>query len=193
MIYKIQKKFIKETLSKFDGENDKNLYVSLALANDVIDRYHFVKYKNTDKVSLRFDRGRIFYLLDMYQESINDNSIYLEYKPNSWSAYFNRGLSYFYYREYKKSINDLSYALKLNDNNSPGVVYNQLALSYYEIDDLRKSYSFFKKAVKQGYPVSESIGSSYWHLKIKYQMKKSTIISFTVVLVMLFICYLLFI
>lgn len=157
-------KYVNEILGNSEKQTNKNLLISLATIN--------IYLENNRNISNLFKRARIYYLLEMYKETIKDYSEYIEKNPSYWGSYLNRGMALHHYKEYKKSINDLNKVLSSDiEDKWKGQIYNYLAKSYYDISQYRKSYQYFKKAINEGFSVSTSMGSDYWHVKRKLNIK----------------------
>jgi tetratricopeptide (TPR) repeat protein len=70
-----------------------------------------INYKFYPKAFWR--RGRIYYSLGMYNQSIQDYNNCLKLMPNYNRVYYMRGLSYGKIGERQKAIKDIKYAIKL--------------------------------------------------------------------------------
>jgi tetratricopeptide (TPR) repeat protein len=157
-------RYVNEVLGNSEKQTNKNLLISLATMN--------IDLENDRDIQSLFTRARVYYLLEMYKETINDYSEYIEKNPSYWGSYLNRGMALYHYKEYKGSINDLNKVLNLDiEDKWMGQIYNYLAKSYSAINQYRKSYQFFKKAINKGFSVSTSIGSDYWFVKRQLNIK----------------------
>lgn len=151
-------RYVNEVLGNSEKQTNKNLLISLATMN--------IDLENDRDNQILFTRARVYYLLEMYKETIKDYSEYIEKNPSYWGSYLNRGMALYYYKEYKESINDLNKALSFDiEDKWMGQVYNYLAKSYSAINQYKKSYQYFKKAIDEGFSVSTSMGSDYWFVK----------------------------
>ena len=162
--YKYNLDYVKDVVSdyidrfQFEVRSERDLYISLA----ILERTPPSKFKS----SFLFNRALVYYYLNMYSESIYNYTLYMDTKQ-TWEAYLNRGLSYYYNGEYNKSISDLKKSLTFKGVKSKGIIYNKLGESHYKLNQLNKSYYNFKMALKNGFSVSESTGSIFWHVKQK--------------------------
>ena len=151
-------RYVNEILGNIEKQTIKNLLISLATMN--------IYLKNDRDISNLFNRARIYNLLEMYKETIIDYNEYIEKNPSFWGSYLNRGMALYHYKEYKQSINDLNRVLSLDiEEKWMGLIYNYLAKSYFAINQYRKSYQYFQKAIDEGFSVSTSLGSDYWRVK----------------------------
>jgi tetratricopeptide (TPR) repeat protein len=157
-------RYVNEVLGSSENQTDKNLLISLATMN--------IDLENDRDIQSLFKRARVYDLLEMYKETINDYSEYIEKNPSYWGSYLNRGMALYDYKEYKRSINDLNKVLSMDiEDKWIGQTYNYLAKSYSAINQYRKSYQYFKKAINEGFSVSNNMGSDYWFVKRQLNIK----------------------
>ena len=158
--FKYNLDYANDVASNYNEHSERDLYVSLA----ILQRTTAKKLKS----NILYKRALLYFYLNKYSESIYDYTLYMDIKQN-WGVYFNRGLSYYYNGEYEKSISDLKKSLTFSDvkRKEKGKIYNRLGKSYYSSNQLNKSYYNFKMAMKNGFAVSESTGSTYWWVKRK--------------------------
>ena len=150
--------YVNKVLSN-NNSNKRNHYIALVILNS--------RLKYSSDSSLIFNRARLHHNLGMYTESISDYSVYIKKNQNSWPQYFNRALAYYQNSEYKRSISDFNKSLEFDNVERIGSIYNHLGKSYYNLNQFSVSYDNFKIALSYDYPVSNSAGSLYWHVKRK--------------------------
>jgi tetratricopeptide (TPR) repeat protein len=147
---------------------DKNstvIYFNLGLLYEKSDKPSFAM-KSYDKVieldsnyaSAYINRGDLKLKNRLYIEAISDFNIAISLDSLDKISYNNRGLCNFYLKEYQSAIYDFERALNLNlgksfDENfdTDKYSYNNIANSYFGLNNITKACEFWNIAIKKGY------------------------------------------
>ncbi|WP_041177500.1 tetratricopeptide repeat protein [Brachyspira intermedia] len=112
--------------------SSKKIEDAIKLVNRAIEEY------NNDE-DLYFNRGKLYSIINMYDEAIEDFNKAIKLNPNNEKAYFNRGITKVKLEKYEEAIEDFNKIIKLNPKNERG---------YFNIGFAKASLEKYEEAIK---------------------------------------------
>jgi protein O-mannosyl-transferase len=124
-----------------NGKYDKKDYNgALSDFNEAItNHYRFADVYNS--------RGKCYYEMDSIEAALSDYSMALKTDSSLALAYYNRGHTKQVLQDYLGSIIDFKKAIE-NDVQNPGLVYNEMSYSQYQIKDFQNALASTNKAIE---------------------------------------------
>jgi len=148
-----------------DVELSRTVYFNFGLLYRKWGKYNLSieSYDHAIQISPKYrgaylNRGKVKLDLKRYTEAIKDFNMAIILDPTDKVSINNRGLAKFYLNNFNEAIDDFKRALEINLGNSfnenfdvDKYAYNNIANSYFAMDNRAEACIYWNKAVKSGY------------------------------------------